>query len=384
MSSRGRICFYAPYLYPLFSAERHEMIGGAEVQQAMMARGLAARGFVVVVATCDYGQPAEEVVDGVRLLRTFRPFAGLPVVRFFHPRLTRTLAALNRADADIYYARAGGQSAGIASEVARARGAAFVFGAAHDHDARASMPLVIGARDRWWYPRALRHASRIIAQTEHQRLLFEQEFGLASEVVPNLVELPARTAEPGSAGLVLWIGTWKAAKRPDWMLALARRMPDHRFVMCGVVPPPPETRDAWEAAQAAAERLPNLEVHGFLDRDEIGALYRRASLFVHTSPAEGFPNTLLEAWAHGLPSVSIVDPDGVVARERIGEVVGSAEELERAVVRLMADPEARRQTGARARRYVSTGHDPNAALERLAGIMDSVLATVRRRVDRRP
>ena len=89
MSGRGRVCLHAGYLYPLFSGGTVEFAGGAEVQQALIARGLAARGFEVSVVTCDYGQPPELVADGVRLLRSHPPRGGIPVLRFFHPRLSR-------------------------------------------------------------------------------------------------------------------------------------------------------------------------------------------------------------------------------------------------------------------------------------------------------
>jgi glycosyltransferase involved in cell wall biosynthesis len=376
---RGRLCFHAQYAWPLFTAGRVEFTGGAEVQQVALARGLARRGFAVSLVTCDYGQPPRVEVDGITVLRAFRPLVGLPVVRFFHPRLTRTVAALRAADAEVYYVRGAGFVAGITHEVARLRRAAFVLGAAHDHDARRALPLLAKARDRWWYRRALRGARTVIAQTELQRGLFASEFGRASEVIPNLVEAPAAPVDAGQQGAVVWLATYKAAKRPEWFVELARRLPRRRFVMCGVIPIPPLTREAWEAARRAAEGCPNLEVRGFVDHARLGELFAGASLFVHTSPAEGFPNTVLEAWAHGLPSVSAVDPDGVVAREGLGEVATDLPGLVAAVERLMDDPVARRAAGSRARAHVMAHHAPDAVLDRLAALFDRVVAEVRAR-----
>jgi glycosyltransferase involved in cell wall biosynthesis len=376
---RGAICIYAPYAYPLFTQGRVAFTGGAEVQQVTIARGLVARGFTLHMVTCDYGQPAHDTVDGITVHKAFRPDEGLPVVRFFHPRLTRLLAALAAADAEVYYVRGSGFPAGITCDVARARGAAFVFGAAADHDARRTLPLLGNPRDRWWYRRALRGARAVVAQTETQRGMFAGEFGVASEVIPNLVELPARPGTPEGPGPVVWLATYKPAKRPEWFTELARRMPERRFVMCGVIPIPPDTRDAWEAARRCAEACPNLEVRGYLDHDRIGELLAEAALFVHTSPAEGFPNTVLEAWAYGLPSVSAVDPDGVVAREGLGEVAGSLPAMEAAVRRLLADPAGRAAAGARARAHVTRHHAPAAVLDRLASLFDRVVADVRSR-----
>jgi len=366
-----RLCIYNGYLYPVLNRSRGiEFAGGAEVQQAMLAKGLAARGFDVTAVTCDYGQPSPTYVDGVRVLKTHKPFEGMPVIRFFHPRLSTSVRALWEANADVYYVRGSGLAAGIAHDIARMRGAAFVLGAAHEWDALRSMPFQTNPRDRWWYARAVRGADAIVAQTETQRRSFKEQWGRESELIPNLVEIPAAPVDPGRGRTVVWIATYKPAKRPDWVVALARRMPETRFLMCGVIPIPPETTAAWDAARAAAQELPNLEVRGYVARDRLHELFADAALFIHTSPAEGFPNTVLEAWAHGVPTVSAVDPDGVIRGERLGEVAERLEDFERILRARLADPEWRRETGRRAREHVRAVHASDAGLGRFAALLE--------------
>jgi glycosyltransferase involved in cell wall biosynthesis len=362
----------------LWSEGRVPFAGGAEVQQAILARGLAARGFTVSVVCCDYGQPARAMFDGVTVLRAFRPFTGLPGLRFFHPRLSLAVRALLAARADVYYARGSGFPAGLTHDVARWRGAGFVFGAAHDHDAHRRQPLARNPRDRWWSRRAVLGADAVIAQTETQRELFAREFGIASDLVRNAVELPARPVDPARNQSVVWLATYKPAKRPEWFLELARRLPQQSFVMAGVIPVAPETRAAWEAACAAARSLPNLEMRGYVTRERLDEFFATAALLVHTSPVEGFPNTVLEAWGHGVPTVTVVDPDGVVGAEGLG---GTATELPALVERVaawMADPARRAAAGARARAHVEREHAPSVVLERMAGILDRVIDGVRR------
>ncbi len=352
--------------------------GGAEVQFAHLARGLVRRGFDVRVVTCDFGQPREEIVDGVRLLRAWPPNAGLPVVRFFHPRLSHAAEALGRAAADVYVFKGGGMWTGFTYDLARARGAGFVFVTAHDLDVTRGMPAVHGWRDRTWYARALRGADRIVVQTRTQQRLLEENYGRPSTVIMNHVEIPREQAAPAHSRRVVWVGTYKPGKRPEWFTRLAERHPDLECLMVGNLPPPPLTDAAYREALAVADRTPNLRVLVDTPHERIGELLRDAALFVHTSPAEGFPNTLLEAWSWGLPAVTCFDPDGILERERLGERHDGFEAWEGAVLTWMADPARREAAGARARDYTAHAHGSGEIHDRYAGLFDEVIAARRR------
>jgi glycosyltransferase involved in cell wall biosynthesis len=266
----------------------------------------------------------------------------------------------------------------VAYEAARRRGAAFVFGAASAHDALRGLPELSNPRDRIWYRRALRGATAVVAQTESQRGLFREHYGIESRLVRNLVELPESPADPGANADVIWMGTYKSSKRPDWFVTLAQALPRLRFRMVGIVPPPPASPAAWEAVNRAAAACPNLEVRGFVDHGAVPALLQSAALFVQTSPAEGFSNTVLEAWASGVPTVTCADPDGILGRERLGEIVSSPEGLARVVGEWMSDPARRREAGGRARAFVQAHHDPGRVLAQ----MDEVFRGAARAVGR--
>ncbi len=379
-SGRGRVCLYVPYLYPVVSGGRVPFAGGIEVQLSLLAKGLAARGFDVSVVTCDYGQPEGLVVDGVRMLRCHRPQDGLPVLRFFHPRLSTTLAALRRADADVYVVQGAGLYAGVVADAARAMGRRFVFIAGHDFDVRRDLPDVHGPRDRWWYRRGLAGASAIVVQTEAQRAALRASFGYDGVVIMNPVEIPDVVADPAAARRVAWVATYKASKRPEWFTRLAERHPELECAMVGVIPIPPLTDAEYRAAQAVGARCPNLAVHGPMPHERIVGFLRDTALFTHTSPAEGFPNAFLEAWSVGLPTVTCFDPDGIIARERLGERHETFEAWEDAVVRWMADPARRAEAGARARAYARREHGSGAIHDHFAELMDRMVA--RRRAGR--
>jgi glycosyltransferase involved in cell wall biosynthesis len=365
---------YVPWLYPVVSGGKVPFAGGIEVQLSLLAKGLAARGFEVSVVTCDFGQPDDLVVDGVRLIKCFRPDEGLPVVRFFHPRLSSVIAALRRADADVYLVQGAGVYAGIVCDVARAMGRRFLFMVGHDHDVFAHLPDVSGARDRTWYRRGLAGASSIIVQTERQRGWLREGFGYDSLVVMNPVEIPDRIATPADSRTIVWVATYKDAKRPEWFTRMAERHPELRCVMAGVLPPPPLTDREYRDALAVAARCPGLEVLGPVPHERIHDFLGQAALFTHTSPAEGFPNVFLEAWSMGIPSVTCFDPDGIIARERLGEQHDTFEAWEDAVVRWMADPQGRAEAGQRARTYAQRSHGSGEIQDRIAGEVDRLVA----------
>lgn len=98
--------------------------------------------------------------------------------------------------------------------------------------------------------------------------------------------------------------------------------------------------------------IPNLEFAGPVPYHDVGGMFESARLLVNTSEIEGFPNTYLQAWARGVPVVTFLDPDGVIAREQLGRVVANEDEMRRAVAELSSDEGGWQAVSARCRAYV--------------------------------
>ena len=92
-SSPPRICLVSHFAYGALAGGKNGHIGGVEWQTSLTAKWLAARGFDVSMITWDEGQPDDTRIDGVRVIKMCRRDAGLPFVRFAHPRWTSLVRA---------------------------------------------------------------------------------------------------------------------------------------------------------------------------------------------------------------------------------------------------------------------------------------------------
>lgn len=351
MDRARKICFVGldnlPVLAPGFE---HLPIGGESVQQTLLARALAQRGFEVSMVVADWGQEDGRCWSGIRAHKAYRPEAGWPVLRFIHPRWTGMWSALARADADIYYTSCAGMHVGLVAMFCRRHQRRFVFRAASDPDcARARLPeLVRLARDRALYVYGLRRADAILVQSATQAHALARGYGLSCRIAGMLVDPPA----PAVARDIdaLWIGNIKRVKRPDRVLEIARQVPEARIHVAGG-----ETRgeeplfeDFTRGAAAAS-----VTYHGRLPYASASALYGRTRVLINTSDIEGFPNAYLQAWANGVPVVTLIDPDGLIAREGLGIVANSLRDLGKAVRHLLRDEAAWEAASARCRTYMA-------------------------------
>lgn len=332
------VCFVSMTVYPVLHGNTAvEEIGGAEVQQVQIARLLRGLGHEVSFVTEDHGQSDGELVEGFRVFKAYRPNAGLPGLRYLHPRWTGISAAVDRAGADVYYTRTASLAPGLLALKRRRRSFRFVYAGAHDSDFVPEIVQLRFARDRWLFRFGLRHADAIVVQSRHQRDLLARHYNREGVVIPNFMDSRPAPAPGARRDKVLWVGRLRPIKRPMMFVELARALPGLQFTMVG-----PRTSDVvlCDQVEAAARSVPNLEFHGFRPFAEVDELFARCRVLVSTSAMEGFPNVFLQAMRRGVPIVSFVDPDDMIARNGLGAVVQSEAELRQRVQGLMQGPGA--------------------------------------------
>ena len=348
-----------------------QLVGGEAVQHALLGRALARRGHDVSMVVADHGQADGARWEGIRVFGSYRLDAGLPVLRFIHPRWTGMWSALKRADADLYYTSCAGMQVGLLALFCRRFGRRFVFRIASDTDCDGTRLLVPYARDRWLYAYGLRRADTILVQSASQAQALELNYGLASRVAGMLVEEPLPAPERDVD--VLWVSNIRREKRPDRILMLAEELPRVNIHMVGGV-----LRGEgalFREIEHATRAKSNVTFHGRLPYWDANKLYARAKLLVNTSDIEGFPNSYLQAWIRGVPVVTLIDPDGVIAREGLGVAVQSPGEISGAVRRLLADRGAWEAASRRCRAYMEREYGDEKIL---AAYLDTFEKVMRR------
>jgi len=356
-------------------------IGGVERQTSLMAKWLAARGHRVRLITWDEGQKDGEVIDGVHVFKLCRQDAGVPGVRFFWPRWSSLNAAMKRANADVYYQNCAEYVTGQVAMWCRRHGRKFVYSVASDPDCDRTLPKMHSLREKFLYRYGVKEADRIIVQTRRQRDMLRDNFARDSVVLPMPCPGPSDAAstdqvhEHNGVHRVLWIGRVYHVKRPDLLLDVATLCPELHFDVVGQMADTEYTRKVCERART----LKNVTVHGPASRDRVADFYRRAKLLCCTSDFEGFPNTFLEAWSYGVPVVSTVDPDGLIAGKSLGAVGTDVPQLAAGIRELLTSAQQWQRASQTSREYFAANHAIDKAMARFERVFCEVVDSSIRR-----
>lgn len=393
-----KVCFFSPTAYSYFNPRGATWAGGAEMQQLLLARHMLSRGIDVSFIVGDYGQAEIESFERITVIRSFAPFSGNRKLRFI-PDMLKIRRAMRIADADVYNQRSTSFFTGQLAFFASRLGRAFTFSAGMDYNAYPDCQGMLPGPMAALYRYGIGKADAVIAQTEKQRRLMTANFhrevvlirnGIAIREAPPAGAPPAGTeagrppaAHAAPAPEFLWVGSFRLAKRPELFLELARRLPEARFTLIGGRGDnDPEYRDLPERMSA----IPNLRFEGFVPPTEIESYYARAFALVNTSRLEGFPNTYLHSWVHGVPVLTIeIDPDAIIETNGIGAATGSVDGLVEAARALIENPASRVEMSARAATYVRKNHDIRNRGDDYIRLFEGILATRRGRASaRRP
>ncbi len=362
------LCFVSMNLYQVLSPENNQgFAGGAEAQQAYISREFICRGINVSAVCLDYGQDDATNMGGVTIYKAHNEKEGLPVLRFFYPRLTKIWLALKRANADVYYQRTAGMLTGVVALFCKHYNRTFVYNGAHNTDFQPDKELINYARDRAIYRYGLRNADLVITQNIQQSELALHNYNLSTVQIPNCYPQPQPTkfTQTTSASDILWVSKLREWKRPELFLTVARLFPEQHFVLVGGAGSNPTAQALFQRIVKEASDIDNLDIVGFVPPDEVYKYFDRAKIFINTSISEGFPNTFLQAWARGIVTISTFALQVAGNGKIPGLYTDTLEGIVEALSSLLSDQELRKKMGQECRDYYLHFHTVERVVDRL-------------------
>ncbi|WP_209309242.1 glycosyltransferase family 4 protein [Blastococcus sp. CT_GayMR16] len=348
----------------------HPEGGGSERYVHRIAEGLAASGLRVSMFCAAHDRaPAEEVVEGVRIVRRGGRFGVYPRA------LLHVLRHRPRLVVDVQNGLPFGSSL-----VTRRPVVVLVH---HVH--REQWPIVfgrIGGAVGWWIesvvaPRIYRRSRYVTVSGATAEEL--ASLGIAADrvtVVPNGVEPPpAVAAAPSAQPRLVVLGRLVPHKRVEHAIEVLARLQDRRpGLRLSIV-----GEGWWEGElRARAEVLgvaELVEFHGFLDEQAKHEELARAWVQLCPSVKEGWGLVVTEAGGHRVPTVGYRSAGGLresILDGRTGVLVDDLDEMTEAVDRLLTDGPARLRMGEAAARHAAA-YTWAASIRGFAGVLSAAV-----------
>lgn len=255
----------------------------------------------------------------------------------------------------------------------------------HDHYGRADF----GDRPAWLYRMATRGVAGVIAVNQTLANWCSDTLRLPEErvwYIPNLVpsaedsaagnEYLALPGEPGKR--LVCVANFRPQKdHPNLLRAMSlvtREVPGAHLLLVGDSAEPPYVA-------TIRSQITQLGLDGAVTymgpRSDVPAILRGCDIGVLSSASEGLPLALLEYGRAGLAAVatSVGQCPEVLDNGVAGMLVrpGSAEDLARALVRLLRDREERTQYASRFLRRIDDLYHPRRIMGRICDVYDTVL-----------
>lgn len=357
-----KICFWGS----LAGALTGNTDGGGELQIALLAKTLAKSGHEVVVI--DPQAPDDFITDGgIRVFKINGWNNGVPFIRTFSHRLPRLYKSLKEQKADIYYCRIRDFRHIFAYWAARKVGARFVLGLASDLDISdfktrwkyyysSNLKSLVGFFDGLFseiiYPYLLRKSDSIFVQHSGQLETLEKR-NIKSIILANLFDSSeiSPISNPVKRDFI-YVGWLDERKGFTEFFELVKKSPHHSFKVIG---PPRGKKGHIYYEKLKLE--PNVTLLGKLNHSDTMLHIANSKALICTSPMEGFPNIFIEAWACGVPVISLyVDPGNIIKKEKLGDVTyGDTNKL----LQAMDQKQTSQAYEEKAKAYVESNHALN-------------------------
>ena len=352
---KQKICFVCQGGYPLISTNKNlKYVGGAELMQLLIGKEIVKKGFDTSFITYDEEGEKKPDFEKIKIIKT-SPYKKN--INFFN-KIRFLWKALKDANSEIYI-QAGGVLA-IVAIFCYIKRRKYIKWIASDKNV-----ILEGLDKKTPFFLKIAHyidiklAKLVIAQNDFQEQIIRNKFNKECIKIKNPIDIPKDIIdfkEKNEKKNVLWVGTLRSIKQPKLYLKLARMMPKYNFkIIGGKADTEPEL---YYKICEEVKDIPNVEFLGFIPYDKMHEYYKKSTVLVNTSEAEGFPNIFLEAWINYIPVVSLnVDPDEVICNNKLGFHSKTFKQMISDLDLILNDYNLRKDMGMNARKYVEENHD---------------------------
>ena len=352
-----------------------DVIGGSELQAHLFAEGLVARGHDVTYLAMRSRMTAAP--DGRH------PYRTVPLDRTASGDPARVADAVRATGADVVYWRMNRVGLdGVARRLSREPRVPVVLAVAHVNDVSrwTTAPRVPGGprdrlsdlRHRLAHRRSWRAFADVAAVASQREDFLGRVPVPLQRYVPNVVD-PTIEAFAWPRPYVAWVANLKPRKRPELLVPLAAALAPVGLDLL-VVGGLQDERYAHLAGPVP--EAPNLHALGLMGPAYAAGVIAGARTLAVTAREEGLSNVLLQAWWHGVPTVSLdYDPDRLIVATGAGAVCdGDVGRFHAEVVRHATDVEVRGSAGRSASEMARARFSLAANVATLEGLLLDVVA----------
>lgn len=237
-----------------------------------------------------------------------------------------------------------------------------VFFSASDVNFEPGKELVGSKFNRKLYQYSIRHIEYFVTQNQFQHDTLFNNYSKNSLIMFNIWgETPQIKNTLQFKRDVVWVANFRRLKRAEWVINVADKMPNHFFVLAGGC----SDESYYNDMKNRSENESNIRFLGGISFSYSNQLIAGAKVLLCTSLFEGFPNTFLQAWSSGIPVISTVDPSGIIAENKLGEVVSNEEELFVALNRMLSDAQYYKNISTSITKFFKENHTVEVGYERL-------------------
>ena len=368
-----RICFVAPDAYAAAVNASGTHIGGAETQQFQFAQALHSKGyevsFIVARPSSCSKEDDENLPAWVEVAYSLRDKSSK--IGFFRDTL-RMYQVIKKIHADIFIQRCSFHDAPRVWLFAKILGAKFIFWVGADFNVnRIWIKHNLSLLRRMAYEYVLSRADEIVVQTENQKMMLNLFYAIKASIIRNIVGIPhsqLRNKRASCTLKVVWGGRINPNKNPGKLLEIARKASEWSFIIAAIKDRN-WTREYVEFIKNATH-LDNVTIFESTPHKDYLKITNDADIVLNTSRFEGYPNTLLEAFAHGVPALTLgVNPVDVISKYELGWVCDDVDDAVSKLISLAENPDELKKSGEAAFRYVKKFHSREMVTDELERLL---------------